>query len=228
MAGRPPKPLFVTGRQRVRSAGPSRPPRSRPRDRNYFMAGAFLSSVKGPCLEQTDDGPIRPARRLSSEMHGACCSATPRLDCGRNRSFTLPCTMGKKHRSCLAGTGSGSRQLPAAQLVERQMTIRSIVPGVTAGALILALAACTNPYDPGQRAVGGGLLGAGAGAAIGGAVGGGHGAALGAAIGGATGALGGAATTPPPPPPPPAYGYGRPSYGYGYPPPPPPAYPPSY
>ena len=74
--------------------------------------------------------------------------------------------------------------------------------------MVLALAGCTNPYDPGQRAVGGGLLGAGAGAAIGGAVGGGHGAALGAAIGGATGAVTGAATTPPPPPP----------SGYGYPP----------
>ena len=71
-----------------------------------------------------------------------------------------------------------------------------------AAALVVGLAGCTNPYDPGQRAVGGGLLGAGAGAAIGGAVGGGHGAALGAAIGGATGAVTGAATTPPPPPPP--------------------------
>ena len=58
---------------------------------------------------------------------------------------------------------------------------RSIVPGALSAGLILALAACTNPYDPGQRAVGGGLLGAGAGAAIGGAVGGGHGAAIGAA-----------------------------------------------
>ena len=68
------------------------------------------------------------------------------------------------------------------------MTKRSIASGGTAAGLVLLLAACTNPYDPGQRAVGGGLLGAGAGAAIGGAVGGGHGAALGAAIGGATGA----------------------------------------
>ena len=86
---------------------------------------------------------------------------------------------------------------------------RLIAPGVVAAALVLGLAGCTNPYDPGQRAVGGGLLGAGAGAAIGGAVGGGDGAALGAAIGGAIGAVTGAATTPPPPPPPGAYGYGR-------------------
>jgi len=70
----------------------------------------------------------------------------------------------------------------------------SIASGGIAAGLILMLASCTNPYDPGQRAVGGGLLGAGAGAAIGGAVAGGHGAALGAAIGGATGAVTGAAT----------------------------------
>ena len=51
---------------------------------------------------------------------------------------------------------------------------RLIAPGIVAAALVLGLAGCTNPYDPGQRAVGGGLVGAGAGAAIGGAVGGGH------------------------------------------------------
>ncbi len=60
----------------------------------------------------------------------------------------------------------------------------------------LGLSACTNPYDPGQRAIGGGLLGAGAGAAIGGAAAGGSGAATGALIGGALGAVTGAATTP--------------------------------
>jgi hypothetical protein len=67
------------------------------------------------------------------------------------------------------------------------------------GAIALALSslvACTDPYNPGQRAVGGGLLGAGAGAAIGGLAGGGTGAAAGALIGGAAGAVGGAATTP--------------------------------
>ena len=69
-------------------------------------------------------------------------------------------------------------------------------------AMMVALAACTNPYDPGQRAVGGGLIGAGAGALIGGAAAGGTGAAIGAATGGALGAITGAATTPPPPPPP--------------------------
>ena len=89
--------------------------------------------------------------------------------------------------------------------------------------LTLALSACTDPYDPGQRAVGGGLLGAGAGAAIGGVAGGGRGAAAGALVGGAVGAVGGAVTTPqrPPPayyaPPPPGY-YQQPGY---YEPPPP-------
>lgn len=71
---------------------------------------------------------------------------------------------------------------------------------ILALAAVSLLAACTNPYDPAQRAVGGALLGAGSGAAIGGAVGGGHGAAVGAAIGGVTGLFGGVATTPPSPP----------------------------
>jgi hypothetical protein len=95
---------------------------------------------------------------------------------------------------------------------------RIIAPGVVAAGLIVALTSCTNPYDPGQRAVGGGLLGAGAGAAIGAAAGGGRGAAIGAASGGALGAVTGVATTPQPPPPPGAY-YGP---GYGYPAAPPP------
>src|SRR4051794_14199817 len=95
------------------------------------------------------------------------------------------------------------------------MTKSLIAPGAIA--LLLGLAACTNPYDPGQRAVGGGLLGAGAGAALGAAAGGGRGAAIGAAAGGALGAITGAATTPPPP------GYSPPP-GYYPPPPPPPPY----
>ena len=69
----------------------------------------------------------------------------------------------------------------------------------TAAVALLALAACTDPYDPGQRAVAGGLIGAGTGAAIGGIAGGGSGAVTGALIGGAVGAVGGAVTTPPPP-----------------------------
>src|SRR6478752_6675610 len=62
--------------------------------------------------------------------------------------------------------------------------------------LAMGLSACTDPYDPGQRAIGGGLFGAGTGAAIGGIAGGGRGAATGALIGGALGAVSGAATTP--------------------------------
>lgn len=84
--------------------------------------------------------------------------------------------------------------------------------GAVATILAVGLAACSNPYDPGQRAVGSGLLGAGAGAAIGAAAGGGHGAATGAIIGGALGALTGAATTPAPPLPPPGYYPSAPGY----------------
>lgn len=60
----------------------------------------------------------------------------------------------------------------------------------------LGISGCSDPYDPGQRAVGGGLIGAGAGAAVGAVAGGGRGAAIGALAGGAVGAVGGAATTP--------------------------------
>lgn len=89
----------------------------------------------------------------------------------------------------------------------------------------LGLTACTNPYDPGQRAIGGGLLGAGGGAALGAIAGGGRGAAIGALAGGALGAAGGAITTPTAPQqqyyqPQPAYApapaYYPPQRGYGY------------
>lgn len=127
--------------------------------------------------------------------------------------------------------------MTAAEVGKRKMSTRTITGGAVGLALILGLSACTNPYDPAQRTIGGGLLGAATGAAIGAAAGGGRGAALGAAIGGGVGALTGAATTPPPPPPgypppgyppqayyppPPGYGgaYGAPpSGGYGAPPP---------
>jgi hypothetical protein len=83
--------------------------------------------------------------------------------------------------------------------------------------VVLTLSACTNPYDPGQRALGGGAIGAGAGAAIGGLAGGWRGAGIGALAGGALGAVTGAVTTPHPPPPayysaPPPPAYNPPSY----------------
>jgi hypothetical protein len=71
--------------------------------------------------------------------------------------------------------------------------------GIRAGAIVaavLSLAACTNPDDPGQRAVGGGLIGAGAGAGIGALAGGGRGAAIGGLTGAAVGAGTGYITTP--------------------------------
>jgi hypothetical protein len=110
---------------------------------------------------------------------------------------------------------------------------RLIAPVALGLGALLSLTACTNPYDPGQRAVGGALLGAGAGAALGGIAGGGRGAATGALIGGAVGATTGVATTPQPAPPPGYYyqpGYAPPGYApSGYPPPgyyqqPPPGY----
>ena len=65
-----------------------------------------------------------------------------------------------------------------------------------AATLCLGLGACEDTRDPGQRAIGGGLLGAGGGALIGGLAGGGQGAAIGALAGAAGGAAIGAATTP--------------------------------
>ncbi len=58
----------------------------------------------------------------------------------------------------------------------------------------LSLAGCGQ--TPGERALSGGLIGAGGGAAIGAIAGGGTGAAIGALAGGATGAAAGALTAP--------------------------------
>ena len=77
---------------------------------------------------------------------------------------------------------------------------RPLLRWTAALGIVLALSACTNPYDPGQRAAGGALIGAGSGAAIGGAIGGWQGAGIGALVGGAAGAVTGVATTPQPPP----------------------------
>ncbi|MBV9250661.1 MAG: hypothetical protein JO227_15610 [Acetobacteraceae bacterium] len=69
---------------------------------------------------------------------------------------------------------------------------RKLTVGMLAGSLLLSLAACG--YTPGQRAVSGGLLGAGAGAGVSALTGGRP--ATGALIGGGAGALGGALTAP--------------------------------
>ena len=89
---------------------------------------------------------------------------------------------------------------------------RTLLTGALSVLILAGVTACNDPYDPGQRAAGGALIGAGTGAAIGGIAGGGGGAAVGALAGGATGAAVGAATTPQrprsdygPPPPPPGY-----------------------
>ena len=67
----------------------------------------------------------------------------------------------------------------------------------------LCLGACSDPYSPGQRAVGGGVIGGLGGAGVGALAGGGKGALIGGLAGSAVGAGVGAATTPQ-----------RPSYGY--------------
>src|SRR5215472_18810313 len=106
----------------------------------------------------------------------------------------------------------GSRR-PVGPNVGDELMIRpQIILCAIAIGLILGLSGCTNPYDPVQRFVGGGLIGAGSGAAIGAAAAGGHGAALGAAVGGAVGAVTGLITTPSPP----AYHsyYNHRHYGY--------------
>jgi osmotically inducible lipoprotein OsmB len=69
---------------------------------------------------------------------------------------------------------------------------RTIALRALAGTLLLALVGCG--YSPGQRAVSGGLLGAGAGAGVSALTGGKAG--RGALIGGGLGALGGAVTAP--------------------------------
>ena len=78
-----------------------------------------------------------------------------------------------------------------------------LLSGALAGGLALGLTACTNPYDPGQRALGGATIGAASGAAIWAAPAGCSGAATDAPVGGTVGAVAGVATTPPAP----AYGY---------------------
>ena len=79
------------------------------------------------------------------------------------------------------------------------MRKQSAVASLIGAGLLLATTAFADPYNPADRAIGSGLIGAGTGAAIGAIAGGGHGAGIGAAVGGGVGAIMGAATTPPHP-----------------------------
>jgi hypothetical protein len=81
-------------------------------------------------------------------------------------------------------------------LSELRMTKPVTFASVIGAGLLMAIAAVADPYNPGERALGGGLLGAGTGAVIGAIAGGGRGAGIGAAVGGGLGAVAGAATTP--------------------------------
>ena len=70
--------------------------------------------------------------------------------------------------------------------------VRKIVMGALVGGMLLGLAACGD--TPGERAVSGGLIGAGAGAGVSALAGGRP--ATGALVGGGVGAVGGAVTAP--------------------------------
>ena len=71
----------------------------------------------------------------------------------------------------------GVREVPAPGCVEmKRMKRQATVAGVIGAGLIYAMAASADPYNPGERALGGGLLGAGTGALIGAIAGGGRGA----------------------------------------------------
>ena len=80
----------------------------------------------------------------------------------------------------------------ATEMEKMQVTFASVI----GTGMLMATAAIADPYNPGERALGGGLLGAGTGAVIGAIAGGGRGAGIGAAVGGGLGAVAGAATTP--------------------------------
>src|SRR5215831_11983803 len=104
---------------------------------------------------------------------------------------------------CGGRTSLGSRQLgglkPLQPFGRERMRKQSTVISVIGAGLMFATTAFADPYSPAERAIGGGLVGAGTGAVIGAIAGGGRGAGIGAAVGGGVGALAGAATTPPRP-----------------------------
>jgi len=112
-------------------------------------------------------------------------------------------------------TNQGQNGAPHRQMARSPMhkgvrtTMKRLIAAALAGSLALSLGACNTPQD---RALGGGALGAGLGAAVGGlATGRAGGALAGAAIGGAGGAIAGAATAPRCP-----YGTFRDEYGNVY------------
>jgi hypothetical protein len=112
--------------------------------------------------------------------------------------------------------------------VGEKMLIQTTMRTGAAALALLALSGCAgqqipglNSSDPGQRAMGGAVVGAGTGALAGGLIGGWEGAGIGAATGAVFGAVVGAATTPSNPGPQaaayPAPAYQPPSSGYsGY------------
>jgi len=64
------------------------------------------------------------------------------------------------------------------------MRKQSSIAGVLGVGLVFATTSFADPHNPAERAVGGGLIGAGTGAVIGAIAGGGRGAGIGAAVAG--------------------------------------------
>ena len=64
------------------------------------------------------------------------------------------------------------------------MRRQSAIVSVIGAGLLLTATAHADPYNPAERAIDGGLIGAGSGAVIGAIAGGGRGAGIGAAVGG--------------------------------------------
>ena len=85
-----------------------------------------------------------------------------------------------------------NRSRSAGKQIAGRSKFRGIATVLVVAGLGLAVTACG--YSPGDRAVSGGMLGAGAGAVIGGVTGGSP--LTGALIGGGIGAVGGAVTSP--------------------------------
>src|ERR1051326_6198191 len=170
-----------------------RPPAATSRRRNpkdarvgpwvWKNASGNWTSVPGPCF------------RRGSATAG---SMSPGANAEGSRRWPAEITMrGRRNQSIafwLHHPGFVRRVASHVTMTGMESMKRLITPVALGLGALMSLAACTNPYDPGQRAVGGAALGAGTGALIGGAAGGGRGALTGALIGGTVGAVGGVAT----------------------------------
>src|SRR5260370_13244197 len=124
--------------------------------------------------------------------------AADKREWNRNLKRSLVLHRGKRARPLQPTIGVC--EVPAPGCLEmKRMKRQATVAGVIGAGLIYAMAASADPYNPAERALGGGLLGAGTGSVIGAIAGGGRGAGIGAPGWGGLGAGGGAGTSPRPP-----------------------------